>query len=89
MGPDSNKMFKPGIKSQCMLALWFMEIKDRNRLKSKRQEDKDHSNSQQIKLNNFTVSLWVKIRENLNPIIESQLPLRLNNKYYLQICMDH
>ncbi len=36
MGPDSNKMLKPGFKSLLsMLALCSMEIRDRNRLKVK------------------------------------------------------
>ncbi len=34
--------------------------------KQKVKEEKDHS--QEIKLNNFTFSLWVKRRENFNPI---------------------
>ncbi len=57
-----------------MLALWSMEIIDRNRLKWKVNEENAHSHSQQIKSNNFTVSLWVKRWEKLN---QSQLPLRL------------
>ena len=56
-GPDSNKMLKPDLKAYIgMLALWSMEIIYRNILKWKVKEEKDHGHSQQINLNNFTVS---------------------------------
>ena len=49
-----------------MLALWStcmelyqIEVKEKTSI---------HGHSQQIKLNNFTVILWVKRRENRNPI---------------------
>ena len=68
-----------------MLAFWTMEIKVRNRLKGNIiKEEKDHSHSQQIKLNNFTVSLWAKRREKL---IQSQLPLRLDVMPLLVECI--
>ena len=78
MGPDSNKMLKPGFKSllyvcwpcrSCRLVYGI----DRNRLKWKVIEEKDHSHLQQIKSNNFSVSLWVKKREKR---IQLQLLLR-------------
>ena len=75
MGPDTNEMLKPGFKLKAyisMLALLSVEI-DRNRLKWKVKE-KDHGHSQQMKLTNFTVSLWVKRREKR---IQFHLPLML------------
>ena len=71
MGPDLNTMLKQGFKSLyelSMLALWSMEIKDSRFKERVKLKEKDHSHWQQIKLNKFTVSLWVKRRENLNPI---------------------
>ncbi len=42
-GPDSNKMLKPGFRAYIsMLALWSMEIIDRNSLKWKLKEEKNH-----------------------------------------------
>ncbi len=76
MGPDGTSLLKSGFKSLIsMLALWSMEIIDRNRLKRNVKEEKDHGHSQHIKANNFTVSLWVKRREKL---IQSHLPLKLS-----------
>ncbi len=76
MGPDSYKMLKPGVKSLWgllyMLALWSMEIIDRNRLKGKVKEEKDHVVTRNK--SSWTILLWVKRREKL---IQSQLPLRL------------
>ena len=51
-----------------LLALWSMEIQIETDFGDKK--EKDHGHSQQIKVNNFTVNLWVKRREYL---FQSQL----------------
>ena len=70
MGPDSNKMLKPGYKSLYKHAGRVVyENKERETdLKSTDEGKEDHGRSQQIKLNNFAVSLWDKRREVLYPI---------------------
>ena len=50
-----------------MLAEWSFKIR-RNRFEVKDKGKEDHSHSQQIKLNNFTVSLWDIRKEVLYPI---------------------
>ena len=61
MEPDSNNMLKPGYKSLRMLAKWSMKIKRENKLEFLEMKKKeDHGHSQQIKLYNFTVSLFDK-----------------------------
>ncbi len=58
MGPDSNKMFKPGFKKvSCMLILWSMELKERKRLKLVKGKRRERPRPLKF---NCTVSLWVK-----------------------------
>ena len=69
MGPDPYKMLKPGFKSLYKYAgLVVCSNKRYKQMGGKMFKKRDHSHSQQIKVNNFAVSLWVKRRENLNPI---------------------
>ena len=60
MGPDLNKMLKPGYKSLYKHAGRVVyENKERETdLNSRDERKEDHGHFQQIKLNNFTVSLW-------------------------------
>ena len=52
-----------------MLANWSMEIKrERNRFEHRDRGKEDHGHSQQIKLNNFNISLCDKRKEFLYPI---------------------
>ena len=52
-----------------MLAEWSFENKEEEKdLKSRDKVKEDHSNSQQIKSNNFTASLWDTRKEILYPI---------------------
>ena len=51
-----------------MLAEWSMKKERETDLKSRDEGKEDHGLSQQIKLNNFTVSLWDKRKEVLYPI---------------------
>ena len=80
LGPDGTrlkKMLKQGFKSlykYAGLVVYGNTLIDWNRLKWKGKEEKDHGHSQQIKSDNFTVSLWVRRKKKL---IQSQLPLRL------------
>ncbi len=65
LGPDGSRLEQNAqvrLKNAyiSMLALWSMEIVDRNSFMWKLKEEKDHGQSQQIKSNNFIVSLWVK-----------------------------
>ena len=59
--PDSNNMLKPRYKSYAGQVVY--ENKE-NKFEFKRWKKKeDHGHSQQIKLYNFTVSLWDKRKE--------------------------
>ena len=62
MEPNLNKMLEPCYKSLYKHAARVVyENKERETdLKSRDEVTEDHSHSQQIKLNNFTVSLWDK-----------------------------
>ena len=79
MGPDSNKMLKPDYKSLYKHASRLVyENKDRKTdLKSRDEGKRDDGHSQQIKLNNSTVSLWDKRKD---VFVQSQLPWRLMDK---------
>ena len=86
MGPDLNKMLKPGYKSLYKNAGQAVyENKEREKHRESRNEGKEgHCHSQQIKQNNFTVSLWDKRKEVLYPISSAKrlgkvhLTLRMN-----------
>ena len=68
-----------------MLAGWSMKIKRETDLKSRDEGKEDHSHSQQIKLNNFTVSLWDMRREVLYPISIAMKAFRLWIKGFLVV----
>ena len=74
LGPDGTRLKQNAqerLKAYLsMLANWSMEIK-RERdtdLKTWDEGKEDHGHSQQIKLNNFNISLWDKRKEILYPI---------------------
>ena len=63
-------MLKPGQKAYeaCWPSGLWKHNKTETDLKIKDEGKEDQGNSQKIKLNNFTVTLWDKRKEILNPI---------------------
>ena len=79
MGPDLNKMLKLGNKS-LSYAGWvvFKNREEEKDLTSRNKRKGDHSHSQQIKKNNFTVSLWTgESRLFLSNLKVDQIPIYL------------
>ena len=74
MGPDSKQNAHARLKSlprkykKHAGQLVYEKVKKETDLKIWDEGKEDHDHSQQIKLNNFTVSLWDKRKEILYPI---------------------
>ena len=71
MGPDSNKTFKPDLKSHAGQVV-FENVKRKTDWKKCDEGKVDHGHFQQIKLNNFNVSLWderIEILYHVYPIL--------------------
>ena len=69
-GTRPEQMLKPGYDSLYKHAgqLVYENVKTERDLKIRDEGKEDHDHSQQIKLNNFAVSLWNKRKEILYPI---------------------
>ena len=74
LGPDGTRLKQNAqarLKAYISIMVnWSMEIKREREtdLKTRDEGKEDHGHSQQIKLNNFNISLWDKRKEILYPI---------------------